>query len=93
MEVPNLSDENDESDDDENKYEQQNEDKAVSVDENENEAVDEPNDESPGLSTFVLVDGSVYHTYSTYARGLEPFNATYGLLDMTAKGRDESELP
>lgn len=54
---------------------------------------DQPNDESPGLSAFVQEDGVVYHTYSTYARGLEPFNSSYALLDMTAKGRDEGELP
>lgn len=54
---------------------------------------DHPNGESPGLSAFVLAGGAVYHTYSTYSRGLEPFNATYALLDMTAKGRDEADLP
>lgn len=54
---------------------------------------DQPNDEAPGLSVFALRDGTVFHTYSTYARGLEPFNSTYALLDMTAKGRDEDELP
>jgi predicted dithiol-disulfide oxidoreductase (DUF899 family) len=55
--------------------------------------VDQPNEESPGLSAFVLRDGHVFHTYSTYARGLEPFNSTYALLDMTAQGRDEDDLP
>ncbi len=54
---------------------------------------DQPNDEAPGLSAFVMADGEVYHSYSTYARGLEPFNAAYALLDMTAKGRDEGDLP
>ena len=56
-------------------------------------AQDEPIDELPGLSTFAVEDGEVYHTYSTYARGLEPFNAAYALLDMTAHGRDEDDLP
>lgn len=55
-------------------------------------AQDEPIGELPGLSTFVLDDGDVYHTYSTYARGLEPFNSAYALLDLTAKGRDEDDL-
>ena len=55
--------------------------------------LDEPSGEAPGLSAFVLEDGAVYHTYSTYARGLEPFNSAYALLDMTAKGRDEDDLP
>ena len=54
---------------------------------------DQPNGESPGLSVFALRDGEVFHTYSTYARGLEAFNSTYALLDMTAKGRDEGDLP
>lgn len=52
-----------------------------------------PNDESPGLSAFLRRAGQVFHTYSTYARGLEPFNSTYALLDMTATGRDEDDLP
>ena len=38
-------------------------------------------------------DGAVYHTYSTYARGLDMFNAAYQMLDLTAKGRDEAGLP
>jgi predicted dithiol-disulfide oxidoreductase (DUF899 family) len=50
--------------------------------------------ESPGLSVFVKdPDGAVFHTYSTYARGLDPLNATYQLLDLTPKGRDEAGLP
>lgn len=49
--------------------------------------------EAPGLSAFALgEDGAVYHTYSTYARGLEYFNPAYKLLDLTAKGRDEDAL-
>jgi predicted dithiol-disulfide oxidoreductase (DUF899 family) len=56
--------------------------------------VDEPMDESPGLSVFARDDaGDVFHTYSTYSRGLEPFNAAYQLLDLTPKGRDEQDLP
>jgi len=54
---------------------------------------DQPNDESPGLSASRLVDGEVFHTCSTSARGLEAFNRTYALLDMTSKGRDEGDLP
>ena len=47
----------------------------------------------PGLSAFVKEeDGSVYHTYSTFSRGLDPLNATYQMLDLVAKGRDEDEL-
>jgi predicted dithiol-disulfide oxidoreductase (DUF899 family) len=43
-----------------------------------------------GISTFVRDgQGQVFHTYSTYARGIDPVNSTYQLLDLTAKGRDE----
>ncbi len=51
-------------------------------------------DEMPGMSVFYKDDGGVvYHTYSTYARGLDRLNAAYHYLDMAPKGRDESELP
>src|SRR4029077_19890026 len=46
--------------------------------------------EGPGLSAYVLSDGTVYRTYVTTARGLEPAMAYYGLLDRTPKGRQES---
>jgi predicted dithiol-disulfide oxidoreductase (DUF899 family) len=46
--------------------------------------------ERPGLSVYALSDGTVYRTYVTTARGLEPAMAYYGLLDRTPKGRDES---
>ena len=46
--------------------------------------------ENPGLTAFRKGDdGTVYRTYSTYARGLDVLNGTYHLLDMTSKGRDE----
>src|SRR5689334_13204299 len=44
----------------------------------------------PGLSVYALSDGTVYRTYVTTSRGLEPAMAYYGLLDRTPKGRDES---
>jgi predicted dithiol-disulfide oxidoreductase (DUF899 family) len=47
--------------------------------------------ESPGFSTFVLDDGSVYHTYSTTWRGLEFVMTYYGMLDHAPKGRNEGE--
>ncbi|HET6761367.1 MAG TPA: DUF899 domain-containing protein [Gemmatimonadaceae bacterium] len=47
--------------------------------------------EGPGLSAFVLSDGDVYHTYSTYARGLEIMLGFYPLLDRVPKGRNESD--
>jgi predicted dithiol-disulfide oxidoreductase (DUF899 family) len=46
--------------------------------------------EGPGLSVYALADGTVYRTYVTTARGLEPAMAYYGLLDRTPKGREES---
>ncbi len=52
-----------------------------------------PSDERPGLSVFFKKDGEIYHTYSTYARGLDILLPTYNILDMTAKGRDEDGLP
>ena len=45
--------------------------------------------EGPGLSAYTLSGGTVYRTYVTTARGLEPAMAYYGLLDRTAKGRAE----
>lgn len=56
--------------------------------------VDEPMEESPGLSVFARDEtGQIFHTYSTYSRGLDAINSTYQLLDVTPKGRDERELP
>ena len=45
--------------------------------------------EGPGLSAYALSDGTVYRTYVTTARGLEPAMAYYGLLDRTPRGRHE----
>ncbi|MEV6731057.1 MULTISPECIES: DUF899 domain-containing protein [unclassified Streptomyces] len=45
--------------------------------------------EGPGLSSYALWDGTVYRTYVTTARGLEPAMAYYGLLDRTPMGRHE----
>jgi predicted dithiol-disulfide oxidoreductase (DUF899 family) len=46
-----------------------------------------------GLSAFVLEDGVVYHTYSTYDRGTDALNATWQLLDRTPKGREDERHP
>ena len=43
----------------------------------------------PGLSTFVLEDGVVYHNYSTYARGVDGLWNMYQWLDRAPKGRNE----
>jgi len=48
--------------------------------------------ERPGMSAFVLEDGVVYHTYSTYARGLDGLWGMYQWLDRTPKGRNESDF-
>jgi predicted dithiol-disulfide oxidoreductase (DUF899 family) len=45
--------------------------------------------ERPGLSAFALEDGVVYHTYSTYARGLDGLWGMYQWLDRAPKGRNE----
>ena len=44
----------------------------------------------PGLSTFVLEDGQIYHTYSTYARGLDGLWSMYQWLDRAPRGRNET---
>jgi predicted dithiol-disulfide oxidoreductase (DUF899 family) len=47
-------------------------------------------EEWPGVSVFCKDDmGDVFHTYSTYGRGVEVMMGTYRLLDLTPKGRDE----
>ena len=48
--------------------------------------------ERPGMSAFVLEDGLVYHTYSTYARGLDGLWGMYQWLDRAPKGRNETGL-
>lgn len=55
--------------------------------------VSSPPSEMPGISVFAKdKNGSVYHTYSTYSRGLDMLNGAYHLLDLTPKGRDEADL-
>lgn len=55
--------------------------------------IEKPPEELPGISSFVLEDGSVYHTYSSYARGGDVLTGAYQLLDRAPKGRDEDKLP
>ena len=51
------------------------------------------NDELPGLSVFYKdEDGDVFHTYSTYGRGLDILVGAYNFLDLVPKGRDEDQL-
>ncbi len=52
--------------------------------------VDVANDqELMALSSFVIEDGVVYHTYTCYDRGTDALNTAWQLLDRTPKGRDE----
>jgi len=49
--------------------------------------------EREGFSAFYRDEGgAVYHTYSTYARGIDLLNGTYNVLDLMPKGRDEEGL-
>jgi predicted dithiol-disulfide oxidoreductase (DUF899 family) len=52
-----------------------------------------PHEEAPGISVFARdATGAVYHTYSTYGRGVEVIMGTYALLELVPKGRDEDKL-
>ncbi|MBY5777506.1 DUF899 domain-containing protein [Rhizobium leguminosarum] len=46
----------------------------------------------PGVSAFELIDGAVYHSYSSYARGLDGLWGTYQWLDRAPKGRNETGI-
>jgi predicted dithiol-disulfide oxidoreductase (DUF899 family) len=48
--------------------------------------------EVPGMSAFALEDGVVYHTYSTYARGLDVLWGMFQWLDRAPKGRNETGI-
>lgn len=53
-----------------------------------------PNTEAPGVSVFYKDDaGEVFHTYSTFGRGVEVMMGTYQMLDLVPKGRDERDVP
>ena len=52
-----------------------------------------PSEEAPGISVFYQdAGGDVFHTYSSYGRGLEQLVGTYMILDLVPKGRDEDKL-
>jgi predicted dithiol-disulfide oxidoreductase (DUF899 family) len=52
-----------------------------------------PQEEAPGLSVFCREkNGEIFHTYSTYARGLDILVGVYNFLDFAPKGRDEDGL-
>jgi predicted dithiol-disulfide oxidoreductase (DUF899 family) len=44
-----------------------------------------------GLSIFAREDGSIFHTYSAYARGIDLVNTAYNYLDLVPRGRDEGD--
>jgi predicted dithiol-disulfide oxidoreductase (DUF899 family) len=46
--------------------------------------------EAPGMSAFALSEGVIYHTYSTYARGLDALWGMYQWLDRAPNGRNET---
>jgi predicted dithiol-disulfide oxidoreductase (DUF899 family) len=46
----------------------------------------------PGLSAFVMEDGVIYHTYSSYARGMDAIWGMYQWLDRAPKGRNEAGI-
>lgn len=50
-------------------------------------------DELPGLSVFLRHGDAIFHTYSTYGRGLDALINTYNYLDLTPLGRQEHDLP
>jgi predicted dithiol-disulfide oxidoreductase (DUF899 family) len=55
--------------------------------------VDFPSEERPGASVFYRDQtGEIFHTYSTYARGLDILLPAYNFIDLTPKGRDEAEM-
>ncbi len=57
------------------------------------EMMEFPAEERPGLSVFAKdASGAIFHTYSTYARGLDILVGAYNFLDLVPKGRDEAGL-
>jgi predicted dithiol-disulfide oxidoreductase (DUF899 family) len=50
------------------------------------------NEDMPGVSVFYKdQNGDIYHTYSTYSRGIDLLNTAYNYIDLVPKGRDEGE--
>jgi predicted dithiol-disulfide oxidoreductase (DUF899 family) len=57
------------------------------------EMMEFPSEEAPGASVFYKNEaGEIFHTYSTYARGLDVLVGAYNFLDLAPKGRDEDGL-
>jgi predicted dithiol-disulfide oxidoreductase (DUF899 family) len=52
-----------------------------------------PNDDLPGTSVFYRDEaGEIFHTFSSYARGVDLLIGAYNYLDLVPKGRDEDDL-
>ncbi len=51
-----------------------------------------PSLEAPGVSVFARKGDKIYHTYSTFARGIDMLNGAYHYMDLLPKGRDEDAL-
>jgi predicted dithiol-disulfide oxidoreductase (DUF899 family) len=54
---------------------------------------DSVREELPGISVFVRDGDEVFHTYSTYSRGLDMLNGAYHYMDLLPNGRNEQDLP
>jgi predicted dithiol-disulfide oxidoreductase (DUF899 family) len=52
-----------------------------------------PTTDAPGISVFFKEGATVFHTYSSFGRGLDMLNTAYHYLDLVPKGRDEEGLP
>jgi len=53
-----------------------------------------PHEEAPGVSVFYKDDaGQIFHTYSTYGRGVEVMMGAYNMMDLTPEGRGERDVP
>jgi predicted dithiol-disulfide oxidoreductase (DUF899 family) len=52
-----------------------------------------PASEAPGVSVFMRDGDCVFHTYSSFGRGIDMLNTAYHYLDLVPKGRDEEDLP
>ena len=69
------------------------EEKATGVAEYNYATTEFPGDERPGVSVFYKnADGEIFHTYSSYGRGLDILIGAYNFLDLAPKGRDEEGL-
>ena len=53
-----------------------------------------PQEEAPGVSVFYKDDaGEVFHTYSTFGRGVEVMMGAYNMMDLVPEGRGERDVP